>query len=96
MTPVYAVALLVGAVALIAWIISTAIASSVEGWGWLDPEGRLGRRGRMAVAALFGFGMAGLSATFGGWPAWAAAGAAAAGAAASAWYAARFGPRSGS
>ena len=33
-----------------------------------DPDRRFGGRGRIAVAAISGFGLAGMSSSFGGWP----------------------------
>lgn len=79
MTPVYAIVLVVGVVALFAWLVLAAIGTSVEGWDDVDPERRFGRIGRFAVAALVGFGMAGMSSTFAGWPALATIAAAIAG-----------------
>jgi len=76
MTPVYAIALVVGIVALIGWTVAVAIGASVAGWERADPERRFGTAGRFTLAGVLGFGMAGMSATFAGWPA-AAAGVAA-------------------
>ena len=69
-----------GTIALLAWIIAAAVAGSVEGWVDVDPEERFGLTGRRIVGAVFGFGMAGLSAAFAGWPMVVATLAAAAGA----------------
>ncbi len=66
----YGVVLLVGASGLLAWVAAAGVAAWVEGWSAVDPEARFGRRGRMAVAGAVGFGMAGLSASFAGWPTW--------------------------
>ena len=79
MTPLYAVALGVGFVLLICWVAATAVAASVPGWEWADPEARFGASGRGLVAALTGAGMSGMSASYAGWPGWAAAIAAGAG-----------------
>jgi uncharacterized membrane protein AbrB (regulator of aidB expression) len=68
MVPVYAVALIVGFLLLVAWIVGVAIGAWVEGWEFADPERRLGAKGRFTVAGVVGFGMAGMSASFGGWP----------------------------
>jgi len=78
--PVFGIALGLGAAMLLAWIIAVAIAGSVEGWGKVDPDARFGLTGRRVVAAVFGFGMAGLSAAYAGWPMAVATLAAAAGA----------------
>lgn len=67
MTPVYAVTLAVGVVLLFGWIAALAISEIVEGWDGVDPEKRFGKPGRLAVAALTGFGLAGMSSTFAGW-----------------------------
>ena len=53
------------------WVGGTAApgaAATVEGWGRVDPDHRFGRTGRFVVAGLFGFGMAGISALYAGWP----------------------------
>ncbi|MCL1692697.1 MAG: hypothetical protein M3096_03330 [Actinomycetia bacterium] len=68
MVPVYAIALFVGFLLLLAWIVGVGIGSWVEGWEFADPERRFGFAGRSIVAGLVGFGMAGMSASFGGWP----------------------------
>lgn len=80
MRAVFGYALGLGTVALLAWIIAVAVAGSVEGWAKADPDARFGLTGRRIVAAVFGFGMAGLSAAFAGWPMAVATLAAAAGA----------------
>lgn len=90
MVKVYAVVLVVGIVLLIGWIFAHAFSanSSVDRF---DPEERFGIPGRRIVAALVGFGMAGMSAEFSprdlGWPV--ALGLAIVGASALAWYAGR-------
>lgn len=63
MTAVYAVALLAGVVALLAWVIARGLAVNVDR-PRIDPEERLGAAGRRVVAAVVGFGMAGMSAEF--------------------------------
>lgn len=68
MVPVYAIALFVGFLMLLAWIVGVAVGTWVEGWEFADPERRFGFVGRSIVAGLVGFGMAGMSASFGGWP----------------------------
>lgn len=92
MIKVYAVVLVVGIVALIAWIFLTVLAGNVDRPG-LDPEHRFGLRGRRVVAAAVGFGMAGMSAEYSplgiGWPL--ALVLAVAGAVAASWYAGRVG-----
>lgn len=80
MVPIYALATAVGLVALLAWIALTVFANTVAGSVARDPERRFGPTGRLAVAAVFGFGMAGMSASFAGWPWLAALAAALAGA----------------
>ena len=63
MVKVYAVGLVVGVVALFAWVIARAFAVNIERPS-IDPEERFGVRGRRVVAAMVGFGMAGMSAEF--------------------------------
>lgn len=89
MVKVYAVALSLGVVSLIAWIFCTYLAGNVEAWKGINPEERFGKRGRQVVAGLVGFGMAGMSAEFSprdlSWPVCLVL--AVLGAAAAAWYA---------
>ncbi len=80
MRAVFGLALGFGSVAVLGWIIAVAVAESVEGWEKVSPDARFGLTGRRAVAAVFGFGMAGLSAAYAGWPMAVATLAAAAGA----------------
>jgi len=68
MVPVYAISLFLGFLLLLAWIVGVAVGSWVEGWEFADPERRFGATGRSVVAGVVGFGMAGMSASFGGWP----------------------------
>ena len=64
MVKIYAIVLAVGVVALIAWIFLVYIAGNSASFARFDPETRFGTRGRAIVAAMVGFGMAGLSAEF--------------------------------
>lgn len=68
MRAVFGSALGFGTILLLVWIFAVAVAGSVEGWEKIDPDARFGLTGRRVVAAVFGFGMAGLSAAFAGWP----------------------------
>lgn len=72
MSSLYALATAVGVLALLTWIGLTVFAATVDGQHERDPERRYGVKGRLVVAGVFGFGMAGLSASFAGWP-WPAA-----------------------
>jgi hypothetical protein len=58
---VYAVSLTLGLFALVAWIFSAYVSNERP---QLDPDRRFGLRGRRSVAALVGFGLAGMSAEF--------------------------------
>jgi hypothetical protein len=78
---VYGIALAVGFVSLLTWIIAVFAAGSVDGWESFDLEERFGASGRRVVAAVLGFGMAGLSASYAGWNTALAVAAAVAGAA---------------
>ncbi|NOY54997.1 MAG: hypothetical protein GXP34_03330 [Actinobacteria bacterium] len=82
MRSAYGVALIVGLIALIAWVIAVAASRTDAG----NPEQRFGLLGRRVVGALIAFGMGGLSAAYGGWPAWAAIVAAFVAAGAAIWY----------
>ena len=42
MVPVYAIALFVGFLMLLAWIVGVAIGTWVDGWEFADPESRFG------------------------------------------------------
>lgn len=92
MIKVYAVVLVVGVVALIAWIFATVLAGNLSR-PRLDPEQRWGVPGRRAVAGAVGFGMAGMSAEYSPlgieWPL--ALVLAVAGGVAAGWYAGRVG-----
>lgn len=68
MVPVYAIALFAGFLVLLAWIVGVAVGTWVDGWEGVDPEARFGAAGRSIVAGVVGFGMAGMSSSFGGWP----------------------------
>lgn len=68
MAPIYAVATAVGVLAVLTWIGLTVFAATVPDRASLDPEVRYGVTGRFVVAGLFGFGLAGMSASFAGWP----------------------------
>jgi NhaP-type Na+/H+ or K+/H+ antiporter len=64
MVKIYAIVLALGTVALIAWIFFVYLAGNSPSFSRFEPETRFGRRGRVVVAAMEGFGMAGLSAEF--------------------------------
>ena len=81
MRAVYGIALAAGFVALLVWIVAVFAADSVDSWEGFDLERRYGVNGRRSVAAVLGFGMAGLSASYAGWNTSVALAAAAAGAA---------------
>lgn len=63
MSTAYAVVLVVGVLSLIGWVVAHSWAVSAERSD-RDPEERFGVRGRRVVAALVGFGMAGMSAEY--------------------------------
>jgi hypothetical protein len=64
---VYAVSVIVGALALVTWVAMSAL-SARPGSITVDPEERFGVRGRFVVAAALGFGLGGMSAAYAGWP----------------------------
>jgi hypothetical protein len=58
---VYAISLVLGFLALLGWMFSIYLGGERPGW---DPDRRFGLRGRRLVAAMVGFGIAGMSAEF--------------------------------
>lgn len=68
MNVIYAISLVLSLLLLLAWVAAVAIAGMVDGAETFDPESRFGTRGRLALAAGLGFGLAGLSASYAGWP----------------------------
>ena len=68
MIPIYAVAVVVGFIGILGWVVMGLAAASVEGKEGLDPEARFGVIGRYVVGGVLGFGLGGMSASFGGWP----------------------------
>jgi hypothetical protein len=79
MKALYAVALIVGFVALIIWILGTFLPSGVN-------ERLVARR---VVGGLIAFGMGGLSASYAGWSGWGALAAGVIGAGVIVWYVGR-------
>jgi hypothetical protein len=67
-TALYGIPLLIGFLLMVVWISATAVAATVAGWEDVDPEHRFGRTGRFVLAGTIGFGMAGMSTLYGGWP----------------------------
>ncbi len=63
MVQVYAVVLAIGVLALIWWLFSATLAENTGRAEW-DPTTRFGSRGKLAIGAMVGFGMGGLSAEF--------------------------------
>lgn len=61
MTLFYGLVLLIGLAVGGVWLVMIAIAGSVDGWEWIDPESRWGVVGRSVIAGCIGFGMAGIS-----------------------------------
>ena len=80
MNTLFGFALVLGILALLGWIALSAVAGGVAGWDRYDPERLAGVWGRRSTLALVGFGMAGLSASYAGWPTVAVLAAAAVGA----------------
>jgi hypothetical protein len=67
---------MIGFILLIVWLGATAVAATVDGWEGVDPDLRYGRTGRFVLAGMIGFGMAGISSLYAGWPPLLAVGAA--------------------
>lgn len=87
MIPIYWIAFGFGLSSLILWILLRGLADA-DVLVRFDPERRTPRL-KFFVAGLVGFGMAGLSSSYAGWPTGMSVVAAVAGAVASAWYAHR-------
>jgi len=68
MTALFGIVLFAGVVMLLAWIVATSLAETVEGREHTDPESRFGVTGRSIIAVAVGFGMAGMSSLYAGWP----------------------------
>ncbi|MFV1970540.1 MAG: hypothetical protein ACC683_05990 [Acidimicrobiia bacterium] len=68
MTAIFGIPLLIGFLAMVAWIAATAVAATVDGWEGVDPARRFGRIGQFVLAGVIGFGMAGISALYAGAP----------------------------
>lgn len=68
MTALFGIPLLIGFLLMVVWISATAVAATVDGWEDIDPERKFGRSGRFVLAGTIGFGMAGISALYAGWP----------------------------
>ncbi len=81
MTALFGIPLMIGFILMIVWVGATAVAATVDGWQGVDPDRRYGRTGRFALAGMIGFGMAGISSLFAGWPSLLTVGAAVLGAA---------------
>ncbi len=57
---------MLGLAGIVGWALLRGLGDPGAAGRW-DPEARLGRSGRLAVAVLTGFGLGGMSATFAGW-----------------------------
>lgn len=67
MIAIYAICIVLGVLGILVWVAAGLAASSFRDQAHLDPEERFGSTGRAAVSGLSGFGLGGLSASFGGW-----------------------------
>ncbi len=66
MTALYAIATVFGVAGLVAWTLLRGLRPD-GGVARFDPEARFGPSGRLVVAGVTGFGLAGMSSTFAGW-----------------------------
>jgi len=64
---IYAVSIVLGILGILTWVAMGLASGSLAGKAHLDPEDRFGDRGRVAISSLSGFGLGGMSASFGGW-----------------------------
>jgi hypothetical protein len=69
-TILFAIPVLIGIVGLLAWVAGASFAEASDDGDRFDPERRFGRRGRLVLAGILGFGLAGISALYAGWPEW--------------------------
>lgn len=67
MIAIYAVCIVLGVVGIFLWLAMGLASSSLRDKAHLDPEERFGSNGRSALSAVSGFGLGGMSASFGGW-----------------------------
>ncbi len=67
MIAIYAVCIVLGVVGIIGWVTLGLMSGSLADKAHLDPEQRFGGTGRSVVSGLSGFGLGGMSASFGGW-----------------------------
>ncbi len=67
MVAIYAICTVFGVIAVLAWVTLGIAAAAWNGKEHLDPEDRFGEIGRTVVSAVLGFGLGGMSASFGGW-----------------------------
>ena len=67
MVALYAICTVLGVLGLLTWITLGIAASAGDDRRYLDPEVRFGERGRGVLAAVLGFGLGGMSASFAGW-----------------------------
>ncbi|MDF1594557.1 MAG: hypothetical protein P1T08_00480 [Acidimicrobiia bacterium] len=93
MNGVYGLSLVIGLVALVAWILIGGLSESNSARP-VHPDERFGATGRGVVGGLTAFGIGGLSASYGGWPTAAAIAAALVAALVFAAYAYRYDPGS--
>lgn len=66
MVAIYAIATVLGLIGIIAWVALGMVASAVPGKEALEPESRFGAVGRTTIAAVAGFGLGGMSASYAG------------------------------
>ena len=66
MVVVYGIAVVVGSLALVAWLVADAFADAPDDRR-RGPSERYGGSGQSIVAAVLGFGLGGMSASFAGW-----------------------------
>ncbi len=80
MVVVYGIAVLIGGLGLVGWVVWDAMAGAANAHR-PGPTQRFGAAGRTTVTAVLGFGLGGMSSSFAGWHPAVAVGAALAGAA---------------
>lgn len=66
MNAIFAVCIVLGVIGIFGWLTMGLLSSSLRDKAHLDPEDRFGAVGQSVIAGISGFGLAGMSASFGG------------------------------
>lgn len=67
MIAIYAGCIVLGVIGILGWLTLGLLSTSLRDKEHWEPEARFGSVGRLLIAGITGLGMAGMSASFGGW-----------------------------